>query len=695
MTTIFKAFAALAAGATICGATMAQAPEAPADDPYIWLEEVEGERALDWVREQNARSLEELEGDARFAPMFEAAKEILNSDARIPYVSLRGETVYNFWQDAEHVRGLWRRASLESYLAGAPDWDVILDVDALAEAEDENWVYKGVECLAPDYDRCMVQLSRGGSDASVHREFLISEKAFVDGGFVVPEGKSGLGWIDEDTLLVGAETGAETTTDSGYPIETRVWARGTALAEAPVLKRGENSDVGVWPFAEVDGGRVWAGVVRAVTFFETEYYLRAEGGLKRLSVPLKSEMVGAVGDRLVFTLQEDWSTGGEDYAAGAVVALDPETDEVELVFAPSGRQAVEDVSLGESAVYVTLLDDIVGKVRRFEPARRGWRGADVALPDGGVLSIASVNADGDDFFANFEDPTTPDSLYYVSAKGEAKVVRETPAFFDAEGVVVRQHEATSKDGTKVPYFVIGKEEVLEAGPAATVQYGYGGFQISILPTYSAVTGKLWIEKGGVYVIANIRGGGEFGPAWHQAALKENRWRAYEDFFAVSEDLIARKITTAEQLGALGGSNGGLLMGVAFTQRPDLYEAIGCGVPLLDMMRFHKLLAGASWVGEYGSPEIPAERENLLTFSPYQNLEENADYPRVFFFTSTKDDRVHPGHARKTAKKMEAMGHPFLYYENIEGGHAASANQNQLARRIALQYVYFARQLMDG
>lgn len=700
----WNTIAALAAGAMIAGtgAAMAQAPggqaasgaHAEMGDPFLWLEDIDGARALDWARKENKRSLGELQGDARYQPMVDAAKAILNSDARIPYVSLRGGYVYNFWQDAEHVRGLWRRATLESYFTDAPQWDVILDVDALAKDEDENWVYEGASCLAPDYDRCMVGLSRGGSDASVWREFRISDKAFVKGGFELPEGKSGVAWVDANTLLVGADTGGDSVTTSGYPRTPRLWRRGDALADSAVVLEGEKSDVGVWPFSEYADGKMYSGIVRALTFFDSETYLRTDDGLKKLPLPAKSSLDGVIDGRAIVSLQEDWTYDGATYPSGSVAALDLATLKAEPVFAPGDRQAVSAVSLGTSAVYVTLLDNIVGKVKKLVRGPDGWAASTIALPGNGVVSVSGVNAGGDDFFVNFESPTTPDSLYYVSASGVPKVAKQTPAFYDATGVVVEQREATSKDGTKVPYFVIGKKDVIEAGNAPVIQYGYGGFQVSILPNYSAITGKLWIEHGGVYVIANIRGGGEFGPAWHQAALKEHRQRAYDDFFAVSEDMIASGLTSTEHLGALGGSNGGLLMGVAFTERPDLYTAIGCGVPLLDMIRYTKLGAGASWIGEYGDPDIPEERAYILKYSPYQNLKKGVDYPRVFFFTSTKDDRVHPGHARKMAAKMESYGEPFLYYENIEGGHAASANQNQRAVRSALQFVYFSRQLMD-
>ncbi|MFQ5562012.1 MAG: prolyl oligopeptidase family protein [Parvularculaceae bacterium] len=687
----WKIMAKAAAGVAFIAAG-AQAQE----DPYLWLEEIEDEEALDWVRAQNARSLDELEGDARFESFHQAALSIYNAEDRIADPSLVGETVRNFWQDAEHVRGIWREASLESYLAGDPAWETILDFDALAEAEDENWVYKGASCLAPEYDRCIVNLSRGGSDAVVRREFVVGKRAFVDGGFILAESKGTTAWLDADTLLVGVDFGEGTITESGYPRMTKRWARSQDIADAPAVFEGEETDVGVFPYTIVRDGKDYVFVTRAVTFFESEHFLMDDdGAFQKLPFPLKSEIQGVLDGFVIASLQQDWTHGRKSFKSGDIVAFNPAADKAELIFSPTERQAVRGIAAPENALLVGILDNIVGKVKKIERRRGKWRASDVDLPGEGKVSLGSVNAYGDDFFLYFDSPVEPSTLYYISGKGARQSVKQSPAFFDATGVVMRQFEATSKDGTKVPYFVIGREAVLEQGNAPVIQYGYGGFEIPVLPSYSGTVGKLWYENDGVYVIANIRGGGEFGPAWHQAALKENRQRAYDDFFAVSEDLIARGITNSEKLGAIGGSNGGLLMGVALTQRPDLYKALAIGVPLLDMLRYDKLLAGASWVGEYGDPDNPEERVYIEKFSPYQNLEEDGDYPRPFFFTSTKDDRVHPGHARKMAAKMKAFGHPFLYYENIEGGHGAAANRNQAAYRVALQYVYFSRQLVDG
>ncbi len=663
-----------------------------ATDPYLWLEEVEGEKALETVSAWNKRTLKVFEADPLYEEFLAEAKTILNSDERIANPGLRGNDVYNFWQDEDNTRGLWRKMSKADYIAGKEKWDVIVDFDKLAEDENENWVYKGVDCLEPDYTRCMLTLSRGGSDASVRREFDIPSKSFVEGGFELAEAKASTAWLSQDTMLVGTDVGEGSKTDSGYPRKTQLWKRGQKIEDAEVIFEGQQTDVGVWPFSSISQGKIYAGVVRAVTFYESEYYMMQEDGkLKQLSLPALVDFNGISAGKLIISLNQDW----EEYKIGSVIAMDPETEATELLFLPTARQAVNGVSTAENVIYLNVLDNIQGKILKMTAGDDGWSTTKIDLPDAGVVSIGGMDGKTGDMFVYFENPSTPETLYFVAGDSiQPQALDSTPAFFKADGVVTRQFEAVSKDGTKVPYFVTAKDEVLKAGPAPTIQYGYGGFQISLTANYSGTTGKLWLENDGVYVIANIRGGGEFGPKWHQSALKENRQRAYDDFYAVSEDLIARGITTPDQLGILGGSNGGLLMGVAMTQRPDLYNAIGIGVPLLDMLRYHKLLAGASWVGEYGDPDKPEDRPHLEALSPYHNLKKEGDYPEVYFFTSTKDDRVHPGHARKMAMKMEEYGQSFYYYENMEGGHSASANQDQLAKRLALQYVYFSQKLRD-
>lgn len=679
------------------GAALAQS-----GDPFLWLEEIEGEKQLDWVRSQNARSLGELQADPRFEPMEEEALAILTSKERIPRGRIRGDALYNFWRDDKHVRGLWRRSPIESYRAGTPEWETLLDVDALAKAEGKNWIYHGADCLGPDYDRCLVELSPGGSDAGVLREFSIAKKSFVEDGFTVPLGKNTSAWLDKDTLLVSSDWG-EGRTSSGYPRAVRKWKRGTPLEDAEPVFAGEVGDVRVSPFVMRRAGESYPIIRRATTFYEGErYWLQPDGELKFLPFPKRARIAGLINGRILARLQEPWSYGGESYPQGALVALKLEDMSAEVVFHPGRSQALNEVAVGKTAVFVALLDDVAGKALRIRREGDKWVSQDIGAPPNGVVKIAAADSDRDDLFLLTESLRTPQTLHHVSTEDELSTVLSLPALYDASNVVVEQHFTKSKDGTRVPYFVMGRKDVLEKGDAPTIQYGYGGFLIPTLPIYygdpgrpqhGALAGKLWVSRGGVLVLSNIRGGGEYGPRWHEASLLENRQRSYDDFFAIAEDLIARGVTTPEKLGAVGRSNGGLLMGVVLTQRPDLYAAIDCGVPLFDMKRYHKLLAGASWMAEFGDPDKPDQWEFLSKYSPYQNVKPGQSYPNVLFYTSTKDDRVHPGHARKAAALLAEYGYDFYYYENIEGGHGGTANQQQLAMRTALEFAYFANQLM--
>ena len=689
----------LAAITAACGATQQE-------DSWLWLEEIEGEAQLDWVRAENARTLAELQGDSRYDELYQEALDILTSNDRIPLGTIRADYLYNFRQDEEHVRGIWRRSTLDTYRAGKPEWETLLDIDALAEAEGENWIFQSADCLPPDYDRCIINLSRGGSDASIAREFSVANKAFVENGFVTPEGKNREAWLDSDTLLVASDWG-EGRTESGYPRVVKMWKRGTAFADAETIFEGDSLDVSVAPAVHRHGDDVYPIVLRDLTFYEGErYWLKtiADSGpeLVLLPLPARVRVIGAFAGRLIALLREPWETDGGRFPEGSLVALHLADMTAEEIFRPNERQALDAVSIGKSSIFAGVLEDAVGGAMRFRPGSEGWTATEIPMPANGVVRIAAASSSRDDLFLLYESLNAPQQLFHVSPESKPSKVMELPAFFDASGVVVKQHFATSRDGTRVPYFLMGTEDVLAQGNAPTVQYGYGGFLIPVLPTYyqeparpqnGALSGKLWVSRGGVLVLSNIRGGGEYGPRWHEAALKANRQLAYDDFFAIAEDLIARGITSPEKLGAMGRSNGGLLMGVALTQRPDLYAAIDCGVPLFDMKRYNKLLAGASWMGEFGDPDKPEEWAYISKYSPYHNLEPDRPYPKVFFYTSTKDDRVHPGHARKAAAKLRDLGYPFYYYENIEGGHGGTANQEQLAMRTALEYVYFMRQLM--
>ena len=682
-------------------------------DAHLYLEEVEGADALAWVRAQNERTLKVLESDARFQGYYDAALKIATSKERIPYGSIRKGYVYNFWQDETHERGLWRRTTLSDFAGASPAWETLLDVDALAAKEGENWVYKGVQCLPPEQTRCLLSLSNGGKDAVRVREYSIAEggakAAFVEGGFDLPEAKSSFVWETRDALLLSTDWGPDTLTDSGYPFVVKRLKRGQAMDAAVEVFRGAKDNVGVWPMSlEDEAGNRWFGVSQAETFFTSSYFIfpqSGEGAPIQLPIPKKASPQGLFAGSLVLTLEEDWAPEGQgQFKAGDLVAFDwasfmadGKLPKVELVFRPTPKQALQGVGISKNQLLVNISDNVAVKVMAYTREGANWVSKDVPLPPNGSAGVIYADHDETTAFLGYEGYLSPDTLYtYDTATGDVKQLRQLPAWFDAGPYKVDQHEeATSKDGTKVPYFVVHKKDLKLDGTNPTLVYGYGGFQVSQTPGYSGTVGKLWLEQGGVYVMANIRGGGEFGPAWHQAGLKTKRQVVYDDFIAVAEDLVAKKITSPKHMGAMGGSNGGLLMGVMFTQRPDLFNAIVCQVPLLDMLRYHLLLAGASWIDEYGDPDVPEERAWLEKLSPYHNVDPNKAYPEIYFETSTKDDRVHPGHARKMAKLLEEIGKPFLYYENIDGGHSAAANQRETARRSALEFTYLARKLIDG
>jgi len=670
-----------------------------ASDPNQWLEGVEDEKALAWVKEQNLDSVDELSRSGDFRRIEKRTLEILDSNEKIPFVGKRGQFYYNFWRDAEHVRGIWRRTSLDEYRKAEPAWETVLDLDALAKAEDKNWVFAGADCLQPEYRRCLMSLSRGGADANVVREFDTVSKSFVKGGFELAEAKSGISWIDADTVFVGTDFGPGSMTTSGYARIAKRWKRGTPIGAAETVFEAEPDDVWAYAFADTTPGFERQGVQRGITFYTNESFLLQNGKLVKLD---KQDSANASLHRewLLLELREDWTVGGKTWPAGAL--LTTKLDDFlggkrnfAALFTPSDQSSLAGFSPTRNHIVVNELDNVKNRLYVWTPSESGWtREALPGLPEFGTVGVNAVDAvDSDAYFVTVTDYLTPTSLHYGEVgKGAPQLLKSLPAFFDASKLAVSQHQATSADGTRVPYFQVAAKALELNGENPTVLYGYGGFEVSMTPNYSANIGEAWLNKGGVYVVANIRGGGEFGPKWHQAALKANRHKAYEDFIAVAEDLIARKVTSTPHLGTLGGSNGGLLMGNMLTMRPDLFGAIVCQVPLLDMQRYHQLLAGASWMGEYGDPDIADEWKFIQTFSPYHNVKAEVKYPRTLFTTSTRDDRVHPGHARKMVAKMKSQGHDVLYYENIEGGHGGAANNAQRAFMTALAWTFFAREL---
>jgi prolyl oligopeptidase len=683
----------LAAGLLAPVAAMASEQSWAAEDPWIWLERVEGENALAWARGQNERSLEYLQGHELFEPIHERALEILTSDDRIAYPALRGGEIYNFWRDDEHVRGIWRKTSVDDYRGESPDWDVILDVDELAEREDENWVWAGANCRYPEYDRCLIGLSIGGADAAVRREFDLETREFVDGGFQLPESKSSISWRDRDSVFYGPAFSEEQMTDSGYPRTVRIWRRGTDRSESELVYAGEKGDVAVTGVRFFDGDDHYDFIVRVPDFFSRHYYRYIDGEVRRLELPEDADLAGMLDGQLLVELKSDWTVDGTTYAQGALVAgplasFEAGEPELAVIFEPGERASISAVSTTENTVIVNVLDNVVSRLLRFTHSADGWVAHELDAPDLGAISVVATDDQSDRFYYDYTGFLTPSTLFEADAMDDSReAVRAEPSWFDAEGMAVTQYETESADGTVIPYFVVTPAGFEADGANPTLLYGYGGFEVPLRPGYSGVRGTAWLERGGVYVVANIRGGGEFGPKWHQAALKENRQRAYDDFIAVAEDLIEREITSPEHLGIQGGSNGGLLVGATFVQRPDLFDAVVCQVPLLDMKRYHELLAGASWMAEYGDPDDPEQWAYISEYSPYQNVSAEADYPKVFFTTSTRDDRVHPGHARKMVARMLHQGHDVLYYENIEGGHGGAANLKQRAFIAALVYAY--------
>jgi prolyl oligopeptidase len=668
------------------------------EDPYLWLEEIASERALAWVREQNAATIGELAGSAEFETLRQRLLAIFDSKERIPSVHKHGAYFYNFWRDATQVRGQWRRTTFEEYKKPEPVWETVLDLDQLAGSENENWVWKGYDILRPTYKRTLIFLSRGGADATVVREFDLNEKEFVAGGFFLPEAKTGATWRSPDTLYVSTDFGPGSLTRSGYPRIIKAWRRHDALTDARVLFAGELDDVGVSVDVVHDHGRIYEFIRRRITFFTNEVYIRRSDAWVRIDKPYDARLE-TFGDQVLLRLRSDWTTGGKTYRAGALLAAEFEAylkgdRNLAVLFEPTERKCMADTSATKNYLMINELENVRNKLYLLKHEAGQWMRETLATPALGSIHARGIDADeSDDYFFTMTDFLTPSSLYLGTAgSAEREKLKSLPAFFTTDGLEVCQHEAVSTDGTMIPYFQVGRKGLPLDGKNPLLLYGYGGFEVSLLPNYMPAMGAAWLERGGVFVSANIRGGGEFGPNWHQAATRGNRQRAYDDFIAVAEDLIDRKVTSPQHFGIQGGSNGGLLVGVMFTQRPDLFKAVVCQMPLLDMKRFHKLLAGASWVDEYGDPENPVDWSYISQYSPYQKVVKKQKYPRVLFMTSTRDDRVHPGHARKMFAKMKEQGHDVLYFENVEGGHGGAADNQQAAYMAALGYSFLITEL---
>jgi len=663
------------------------------DDPYLWLEDVAGDEALDWVRAQNEPTLAEL-GGAQFERMRTEALEVLDTDARIPYVRRRGEYLYNFWRDAANPRGLWRRTTLDSYRTDSPDWDVLIDVDALGRADDEKWVWAGATVIEPEFTRALVDLSRGGSDAVIVREFDMETREFITDGFELLEAKSQIGWEEPDTVLVGTDFGDGSLTESGYPRIVKRWHRGTPLSDAETIFEGSPTDVSATGYADRTPGFERTFVGRSLDFWNRERWELRGPELIRIDVPTDLSSMLIHREWLLIDLRTDWFVGATMYRAGSLLAAKYDeflsgTSELQIVFEPDEHTCMHQYAWTRDRLLLVTLADVASRVEIVTPGT--WQREPVSgIPAATNTVIVAADDTGDEFFLDSSGFDAPSQLLRGTGPERLDRIKSAPAFFDAENIDVKQFFVPSKDGTSIPYFVVGSRDA--AGPGPTLLGGYGGFESSMTPGYGGVLGRLWLARGGTYAMANIRGGGEYGPGWHTQAMREGRHKVAEDFAAVATDLVDRGITTVEQLGAQGGSNGGLLMGIMLTKYPEKFGALVCDVPLLDMKRYHLLLAGASWVAEYGDPDNPDDWEFISEYSPYQNISATRRYPQVLFTTSTRDDRVHPGHARKMVAALQDAGHQVWLYENIEGGHAGAADNEQAAFKAALSYSFLWRTL---
>ncbi|MCE2593510.1 prolyl oligopeptidase family serine peptidase [Motilimonas cestriensis] len=659
-------------------------------DNYLWLEEVESQLALDWVREQNQRSQAELEQIPVFKPFQDAILSSLENDQKIPYGTRRNSDYFNFWQDKDHVKGIWRKTAFADFVSGTPRWQTLLDLDALNKQEQANWVIGAIDVLAPEHNKALIKLSPGGSDAGIVREFDLVSKTFLSDGFHLPEAKNMVTWVNEQQIIVATDFGPNSLTDSGYPAQVKLWHRQTSLNDSKLLLTIPTSEMGLFTFRLEQDDQSYTGVSRCIDFFHHRTYILVSQQLIELPLPEQHDIQGLFNDHLLVSLKADWLGFKQaDLIALPMASLLCQQPEPTLVYRPSSKAAIQRVTPAKNVLYVELLENVSSRLLCLD---KNWQVSDLTPQANLSLSVIDASEEDDSVLVKAEGFLLPESLFLLAPNQPPQMLRQLAPQFNASDLQVEQHWVNSKDGTQVPYFLIAKKDLELNGTTPTILYGYGGFEIALKPSYLAHAGKTWLAQGGAYAIANIRGGGEFGPAWHQAALTHQRQRAYDDFFAVAEDLINRKVTQPKHLGAMGGSNGGLLMGVCLTQRPELFNAINILVPLLDMKRFHLLLAGASWMAEYGNPDIAEDWAVIKTYSPYQNLVTNRHYPKVLLRTSTKDDRVHPAHARKLAAKMAELGHPFFYYENIEGGHAGAADLKQSAYTKAMDFAYFWHRL---
>ena len=694
-----------ALGFVVAGLMGVSAAAAQQDDPYIWLETLNGPKVDAWVEAENKKAAAAFESDPRYKKAYDDAFAVMSAKDRIPGVGFVGKQLLNFWQDASHEKGILRLTTLDSYQSANPEWRTILDLDALSKAEGKSWVYKGLTCLPPEERYCLISLSNGGGDAVEVREFDLVEGKFVPGGFSLPEGRNFVDWIDKDHWLVGRDWGDGTITKSLYPYVMKRVSRGEPLSAATEVIRATPDDTALFPAVLRDrAGNVQAQVAaRWVTTFKTDYYVLGDGAPVKLNLPPKASLLGTIADRMLVQVDDPWSRGGKEFAANTILSFDldawkrdPNGAPATLVWTAGPKQSLDGASLTKDRLIVSYLDNVRGRAAVFTPAAGGgWTSAPIALPGNATLGLGSADSNSNLAFVSAADFLTPSSLYLVdAATAAAREIKTTPARFDASKHVIEQLRATSKDGTAIPYFLVRPKGMKKDGSTPTILNAYGGFQVPQLPSYSATLGKLWLERGNAFVVANIRGGGEFGPAWHEAGKGATKQKTWDDFIAVAEDLVKRGVTSPRRLGVMGGSQGGLLVGTAITQRPDLFSAAIVQVPLFDMLRYHLIGNGQSWAAEYGDPTKPAERAWVEAYSPYQKLSKAQARIVPFIETSAADDRVTPFHGRKAAARLAELGVPYYYFENREGGHAAAANIPEKARLVAFEFVYAMQRLED-
>ena len=662
------------------------------EDSYLWLEEVDGKKALEFVEKQNKSTFDVLMQQKEYQDIYNKNLTILNDTDKIAYPGIYGDLIYNFWQDKDHVRGIWRRTTKASYNTKNPVWETLLDIDALSKEEETKWVFKGAQGLYPNYDKFLVSLSKGGGDAVVVKEYDAKTKKFIPNGFTLPESKTNISYLDENTVIVGTNFGDNSMTTSGYPKIVKLWKRGTALSSAKTIYEGDATDVSDSGYLMRDGEKTYLMIGKGETFYSSKSFVYLNDKLIKLDVPNDANINTILNNQLIIKLKSDWTVNGKTYKQGSAIsanftALLEGKKELQLIYEPDTFSSIDEISSTKNLLLLNILNNVKNELYSYAYANGQWSKTKIDAPEFGTIGITATDEFSDDYYFNYQNFLTPTSLFSANAKNNTvQKVKSLSNYFDGSKYKVEQYKMKSKDGEMIPYFVIASKDLKYDGSNPTLLYAYGGFEVSMQPSYSGGIGQSWLDKGGVYVLANIRGGGEFGPKWHQAGLKEKRQNIYNDFHGIAEDLIAKKITSSQHLGIMGGSNGGLLMGVALTQRPDLYNAVVCQVPLLDMQRYNKLLAGASWMGEYGNPDT-SDWDFIKKYSPYQNLKKGTKYPEVFFMTSTRDDRVHPGHARKMAAKMLDMGYKIYYYENTEGGHGGSSTNEQRAKFNALYFSY--------